>query len=462
MDLVDYDQNVYDKIAKEYKEFLAKLDITPLGFIPVSGMMGDNIASRSKRMSWYNGPIVLEQLDQFELEKLREDKPLRMPVQDVYKFTEDGDNRRIIAGRIESGKITVGDKVVFSPSGKTSTVETIESFNNEPSVTTSSAGWSVGFTTTEQIFIKRGEIAFLKNEQKPKVTSLLKTRLFWLGKQPFVKNKKYLFKLGTAKVVMKLETVERVLDASTLKTKQSNEVRRNDIAECILRLDKITAFDVAEEMPETGRFVIVDDYEISGGGVVVEALADEHSRIYESTVRRNEKWESIAITEEMRAERYNQRACMILITGSPDNTLRKILAKELTEKLFQKGKFVYFVGMANLLYGIGADIRGIGEDVRPEHIRRLAEIGNMMMHIGLILVVSAQDISDNDVRILKTSLNGRSDRLITVWSGNTITTDLDPDLKFSENEIHNADEDIIKYLKRNGFIFSFDFNYSLE
>jgi len=385
-----------------------------------------------------------------------------MPVQDVYKFTEDGDNRRIIAGRIESGKITVGDKVVFSPSGKTSTVKTIESFNNEPSVTTSSAGWSVGFTTTEQIFIKRGEIAFLKNEQKPKVTSLLKTRLFWLGKQPFVKNKKYLFKLGTAKVEMKLETVERVLDASTLKTKQSNEVRRNDIAECILRLDKITAFDVAEEMPETGRFVIVDDYEISGGGVVVEALADEHSRIYESTVRRNEKWESIAITEEMRAERYNQRACMILITGSPDNTLRKILAKELTEKLFQKGKFVYFVGMANLLYGIGADIRGIGEDVRPEHIRRLAEIGNMMMHIGLILVVSAQDISDNDVRILKTSLNGRSDRLITVWAGNTITTDLDPDLKFSENEIHNADEDIIKYLKRNGFIFSFDFNYSLE
>jgi len=260
---------------------------------------------------------------------------------------------------------------------------------------------------------------------------------------------------------MKLETVERVLDASTLKTKQSNEVRRNDIAECILRLDKITAFDVAEEMPETGRFVIVDDYEISGGGVVVEALADEHSRIFESTVRRNEKWESIAITEEMRAERYNQKACMILITGSPDNTLRKILAKKLTEKLFHSGRFVYFVGMANLLYGIGADIRGIGEDVRPEHIRRLAEIGNMMMHIGLILVVSAQDISENDVRILKTSLNDRGDRLITVWTGNTITTDLAPDLKFSENEIDNADEDIIKHLKRNSFIFGFGFNNSL-
>jgi len=252
--------------------------------------------------------------------------------------------------------------------------------------------------------------------------------------------------------------VERVLDASTLKTKQSNEVQRNDIAECILQLDKITAFDVAEEMPETGRFVIVDDYEISGGGVVMEALADEHSQIYESTVRRNEKWESIAITEGMRAERYNQKACMILITGSPDNTLRKILAKKLTEKLFHNGKFVYFVGMANLLYGIGADIRGIGEDVRPEHIRRLGEIGNMMLHVGLILVVSAQEISENDIRVLKTSLNSRGDRLITIWAGNTITTDLAPDLKFAESEILSADEDIISYLKRNGFIFSFDFN----
>lgn len=461
MDLVDYDQNLYDKISKEYKDFLAKLDISPLGFIPVSGMVGDNIASHSKRMPWYNSLTVLEQLDQFGPEKLPEDKPLRIPVQDVYKFTSNGDNRRIIAGRIESGKIAVGNEVAFCPSGKTSIVKTIESFNSEPSVTTSSAGWSVGFTTTEHIFIKRGEIAFLKKEQKPKATSLLKTRLFWLGKQPLVKDKKYLFKLGAAKVEMKLETVERVLDASTLKTKQSNEVRRNDIAECILRLDKITAFDVAEEMPETGRFVIVDDYEISGGGVVVEALADEHSRIFESTVRRNEKWESIAITEEMRAERYNQKACMILITGSPDNTLRKILAKKLTEKLFHSGRFVYFVGMANLLYGIGADIRGIGEDVRPEHIRRLAEIGNMMMHIGLILVVSAQDISENDVRILKTSLNDRGDRLITVWTGNTITTDLAPDLKFSENEIDNADEDIIKHLKRNSFIFGFGFNNSL-
>ena len=233
---------------------------------------------------------------------------------------------------------------------------------------------------------------------------------------------------------------------------------RNDISECILRLDKITTFDTAAEIPETGRFVIVDDYEISGGGVVVEALADETRRVFESTIRRNEKWESIAISEEMRTERYNQKACMILITGSPDNILRKELAKSLTEELFHIGKFVYFMGMANLLYGIGADIRGISEDVRPEHIRRLAEIGNMMMHAGMILVVSAREISENDVRILKTAINDRSDRIITVWAGDAVTTDLQPHLHFTAAEIPNANSAIKRFLQEQGYIFGYNFN----
>jgi len=462
MDLVEYDQKVFEQIKQEYSDFLAQLDITLLGFIPVSGIEGDNVASHSERMAWYKGPTVLDQLDLFDPEKLPEDKPLRMPVQDVYKFTANGDNRRIVAGHIESGRITVGDEVVFYPSGKTSTVKTIESFNSDTPVTTFSAGWSAGFTMTEQIFVKRGEIVFLKKEQKPKAASLLKTRLFWLGKQPLVKDKKYIFKLGTAKVEMEVEAVERVLDASTLEAKQSDKVRRNDIAECLLRLDEITAFDTANEMPETGRFVIVDDYEIAGGGVVVEALADEHSKIYESIIRRNEKWESIAISEEMRAERYNQKACMILITGSPNNILRKELAKKLTEELFHSGKFVYFMGMANLLYGIGADIRGISEDVRPEHMRRLAEIGNMMMHAGMILVVSAQEISEDDVRILKTGVNDRNDRLITVWAGDAVTTDLQPRLHFTSAEIPNASSSIKRFLQEQGYVFGYNSNGTLK
>jgi len=455
MDLVNYDQEVFENIKQEYSEFLKQLDVEVMGFIPVSGMEGDNVANKSKQMKWYKGPTVLKQLDQFHTEKLPEEKPLRMPVQDVYKFTANGDDRRIIAGRVESGKVAVDDEVEFYPSGKSSIVKSIEAFNVPEIPDEMRAGWSTGFTLEEQIFVKRGEMAFCKEQTKPHVSSRMKARLFWLSKKPLTMDKKYLFKLGSAKVEMEIEAIERVLDASTLESKQAEQVERHEIAECVLHLDSPIAFDAAADMPETGRFVIVDDYEISGGGIAVDALQDENSWVYENITRRNEKWERIAITEEMRAERYNQKACMILITGSPEDTLRKELAKKLTESLFQSGKFVYFMGMANLLYGMSADIRGIGEDVRPEHIRRLGEIGNMMLHSGMMLVVSAREITDHDIRILRTQINGRYDRLITVWAGDKITTDLEPDLVFSTEALPGAVESVKDYLRTNGYIFSF-------
>lgn len=458
MDLVDYQQKVFEDIKKEYTQFLSQLNINPLGFIPVSGMQGDNIATHSRKMGWFDGPTVLKKLDEFVPEQPAEDKPFRMPVQDVYKFTSDGDNRRIIAGRIESGTLNVGDQVIFYPSGKSSTVKSIESFNNPITVNSQSAGWSTGFTLSEQIYVKRGEIAARQDDARPHNTSRIKTRLFWLSKNPLVSGKKYLFKLGTTKVEMELETTDRILDASTLSFKQNDSVLRHDIAECTLKLDHITAFDLAEDLPETGRFVIVDDYEISGGGVIVEALPDEHSWIYDRAMERNAKWELIDISDEMRAERYNQKACMVLITGAPDNIHRKTLAKKLTERLFHEGKLVYFIGMANLLYGMDADIRGVGEDVRPEHMRRLAEVGNLMLHAGLILVVSAREISKADLGILQVALTDRADRLITVWAGDKITTDITPDLHISGDIFSNADNQIKSYLQDNGYIFSYSKN----
>jgi len=455
MDLVGFQQKVFDKIQKEYTEFLEKLHVRPLGFIPVSGMEGDNIATHSERMPWYPGPSVLNQLDLFKTEKLPEDKPFRMPVQGIYKFTENNDNRRIVAGRIESGCIRTGDPITFYPSGKSTTVATIESFNNHGEIAERSAGWSIGFTMREQIFVKRGEIACLQNEDNPETSSRMQVRLFWLGKQPMRKEKSYIFKLGTSKMEMQIESIGSVMDASTLKTKKAKLIQRNEIAECVLRLEHLAAFDSSSKLPETSRFVVVDNYEISGGGMIVESLPDPNRWIHDQAVKRNKKWELIQISDAMRSERYNQKACMVLITGSPENGFRKEVAKQLTEKLFHEGKFVYFIGMANLLYGIDADIREVGVDVRPEHMRRLAEVGNLMMHAGLILVVSAQNISDADMRILETALTDRSDRLITVWTGNNITTDLQPDLHFSEAVLGDATLKIKELLKKEGYIFSY-------
>lgn len=456
MDLVSYNPAVYERIRSEFKGFLSKIDIQPLVFIPVSGVQGDHIVERSPRMPWYEGPTLLEQLDLFQNESLPEEKPLRLPVQDVYKFTNNGDNRRIIAGRVESGSISVGDRLFFYPSGKTSLVRTIESFNHNDAVQRIPAGWSAGITLTEQIFVRRGEIAACNPDQKPATSSRMQVRLFWVGKRPLQKRRKYIFKLATSKVEMEVEAIERVLNASDLSQKSAQQVGRNDIAECILQLEQIIAFDRASEFPGTGRFVIVDDYEICGGGLILDALPDKNQWVYESAVKRNERWELIEISDEMRAERYSQKACMILISGSPQNSYRKELAKELTEKLFHEGKFVYFIGMANLLYGMDADIRNVGAEMRPEHMRRLAEVGNLMMHAGLILVASAREISEADVRTLKTALADRNDRLITVWAGEPITTDLQPDLYFSEPLLGHAWAEIKSYLIEQGYIFGFN------
>ncbi|MDW7673234.1 MAG: GTP-binding protein, partial [Bacillota bacterium] len=152
VDLIDYDQQRFNQLVLEYSDFLKQIGIKPASFIPVSGREGDNIAAKSSNTGWFNGKTVLETLDNFETEKTTGDLPFRMPVQAVYKFTRDGDNRRIVAGTIESGNIQIGDEVVFYPSGKKSRVKTIEAFNS-PAQLRATAGYTTGFTLDEQIYI---------------------------------------------------------------------------------------------------------------------------------------------------------------------------------------------------------------------------------------------------------------------------------------------------------------------
>ena len=158
MDLVDHSQDHFKKIEKEYRKFFESIGYHgEYPFIPVSAVDGENLAARSAKMPWYKGPTLLESLDAFQKSPPKSDRPLRMPVQAVYKFVSRGDDRRIVAGRIESGKVKVGDKVVFYPSNKTSTVKSIESFNASKRMEIE-AGWSTGLTLAEEIYITRGEI----------------------------------------------------------------------------------------------------------------------------------------------------------------------------------------------------------------------------------------------------------------------------------------------------------------
>src|SRR5262245_42227172 len=185
MDLVGYEQQVFDRLEAEYRAFLGNLDLAPAAVIPVCGRQGENIAASSAAMPWYEGPTMLEALDRFSVEPRGTDSPFRMPVQDVYKFTNKGDDRRIVAGTVESGAASVGDEVVFYPSGKKAVIKSFEAFNTVPPEAVS-VGDAAGFTLSEQIFVSRGEVATLARQARPHVTTRLRASVFWLGRNPLV------------------------------------------------------------------------------------------------------------------------------------------------------------------------------------------------------------------------------------------------------------------------------------
>jgi bifunctional enzyme CysN/CysC len=449
MDLVNWDQGVFDRITREYGAFLDQVGIRPAAFIPVSGRGGDNIADRSPHLSWYTGPTVLDALDNFASEPAPVHQPFRMPVQDVYKFTKQGDDRRIVTGTIDAGSVRIGDPVIFYPSGKKSRVKTIEAFNR-PAQTRAEAGQAVGFTLQEQIYITRGEVATLETEARPQVTTRLRVSLFWLGKDPMVKRKEYMLKLGTARVTARVEEVLRVMDASTLGTaSQQVAIQRHDVAECILKLDRAIACDLAADIPTTSRFVIVDDFEIRGGGIVREALPDRQATVRDRVLLRNYKWEPSIIQPERRAEKYNQKAALILVTGENENE-RKAVAKALEGKLFEDGKVVYFVGIGSVLYGVDADIERKPEN-RLEHMRRLGEVANLMLDAGMILIVAAAELTQEDLEVIKTAV--QPDWIETIWAGDAITTDLAVDLQLDGGMVPEAVDQLKAHLQDKGIIF---------
>lgn len=264
LDLVDYSQEVFERVRAEYLAFLRELGVTAQFVIPVSAREGDNIARPSENMPWYDGPTVLDALDLFEEHASREESPLRMPVQDVYKF----DKRRIIAGRVESGTISEGDTIIFSPSGHQGIVKSIERWQSSRNGA-ASAGESVGITLEEQVFVERGDV-ISHPANLPKKSSIVQGNLFWLGDRHLTVGQKYVIKLATQEVECRVSTISGVINTATLAKvgEVAGEVAKNEVATVVFDLKRDVAFDAASEIVETGRFVIVDGFDVAGGGII--------------------------------------------------------------------------------------------------------------------------------------------------------------------------------------------------
>lgn len=381
MDLVGYRQDVFEGIEKEYREFLGQFKAVPAQFIPVSAKLGDNIANRSKQMSWYSGPTVLDTLGAFKKEAARSEQPLRLPVQDVYKF----DARRIITGRITAGRIKVGDHVVFSPSNKRANVRTVEAFNIDPQPTEGQAGQSIGVTLDEQIFVERGEIAS-HQESLPSVSTAFRANLFWLGKRPLEKGRKYLLRVATKEVDCEVVSIHRIIDTMDLSQQQgSHTVNKNQVAELTLRTKIPVAFDLSASFEATGRFVLVDEYDISGGGIVTELVHDDQEFLREEARRRDFAWVKGEVTVEDRAQQYGHRAAIVLITGGR-HTGKSFLARKLEGRLVADGRHAYLLDGENLRRGLDADLSEEERGQTTEMARRYGEVARLLMDTGLIVV----------------------------------------------------------------------------
>ena len=279
MDLVDYSEQVFRQVAGNMKDFLEGLGVHPLRYIPVSGFLGDNIASQSDHMPWYAGVDLLDSLDLLEGEASIADKALRLPIQDVFKF----DERRIIAGRIESGQLSVGDEIAIYPSGRRTTITEIACWQEKDRRTKAAAGESTGIIVKDEFFNQRGEIITHTADEPPAVSNRLRASLFWMGKESLRLGKTYKLKLATQEVEAEVESIVKTIDASNLDSREGAvEIKLNDVAEVILRLKDSIAFDVFQAHQATGRFVLVDGYDVAGGGIVVaaEAAVEEQEPVF--------------------------------------------------------------------------------------------------------------------------------------------------------------------------------------
>lgn len=409
MDLVNHDLAVFERIRREYGSFLRQVNIVPIDFVPISARDGDNIAQPAP---WAPGVrTVLEHIDAFVKESEREQQPFRFPLQDVYKFTANNDDRRIFAGTIETGSIAVGDEVVFFPSGKRSRLASIETFN-VPRKERAQACEAVGFTLADEIYVRPGEIMCKAGEKLAVTSTRFRANLFWMGKAPLIKNKQYKLKLATLRVPVRLVEILSVLDASELSSETGKQqVERHEVADCVFEATKPIVFDLSREIESTGRFVLVDNYEIAGGGIITENAAASRSALREHIRQREAGWEHSSINAEMRSARYGHRSKFVVVTGASEEA-NKAVAQALEKRLFTESRLAYYLGITSIDRGLDSDVQD-PFDRREERVRRLGELARILTDSGQIFITTVADLGAYDVERL-TILNEPNEILVIV------------------------------------------------
>ncbi len=284
MDRVGFDENRFHDVEAEIVDHLSSLGLSVAAIIPISARNGDGVAQRTAAIAWYGGPTVLEVLDRFAPAMPLADLPLRIPVQAVYKF----DDRRIIAGRVETGRVAVGDEVAIMPRGTTARVRSIEAWPAPDAAAlprAAGAGRSIGLTLDRQVFVERGDLISAGATTAGPVHRL-RARVFWLHQQPLAVGAAVTIRVGMVERRGTIRSIDSVLDPGQLATDEAKAIARNHVGEVEIALAHPIAADRYAENPRTGRLVLDLDGRIAGGGLIL-AVVGEASRHAPTAERRD-------------------------------------------------------------------------------------------------------------------------------------------------------------------------------
>ncbi|MBC7809262.1 MAG: adenylyl-sulfate kinase [Akkermansiaceae bacterium] len=410
MDLVDYDEATFERVKAEYTDFLSQIGLTAERFVPISAREGDNIARRADaKMPWYSGDTILDTLDGFAAPTNLDDQPLRFVVQDVYRF----DARRLIAGRIETGKLAIGDAITFQPGDRTAKIASFERWHG-PDRDFAVASESITITLDEQLFLERGHIGTSipgsagGTPALPgiSVANRFNASLFWMGGANLSVGESVRLKLATQETTARIAAISRVLDSSTLETVAGgrNYVAKNDVAEVTIETDKPVAFDLHDHVPTLGRFVLVHERRVAGGGIITELASEQRAtnsdRIgtrpasgvlpltidEDSPVATNIVWSDTKVSAGERTVKNGHRGAILWLTGLSGSG-KSTIASTVNRALFERGYQAMVLDGDNLRHGLCADL-GFTQEDRSENTRRAAHVARLFAENGFVVLTA--------------------------------------------------------------------------
>ena len=373
MDLVDYSQDVFERIRSEYLEFASKIGIEKITVMPISGVKGDNIVDQSINTPWYSGPTLMQHLETVEIDEQRlQGLAFRMPVQWVNRPDLDF---RGFAGTIASGSIKPGERIRVSPSGRESTVARIVSADGD--LEQAVANQSVTLTLTDEVDISRGDVISRIEAPAPSADQFEAT-IVWMSDQPMLPGRNYLMKIGTKTVTATVMPLKYKVNVNTLEHMAGTKLELNEIGVVGLELDRAIAFDSYQENRDTGGFILIDRRSNStiAAGMLHFALRRAD----------NIHWQALEVDKTARRAMNSHGSAVIWFTGL-SGAGKSTVANLLEKRLHAAGKRTYLLDGDNLRHGLNKDLGFTATD-RVENIRRVAEVAKLMVDAGIIVLTA--------------------------------------------------------------------------